>query len=83
MLLGLLGLVFLALKAANLTTFGTSKGYASARLIQRDPDLRPITNATEKQVHGMIQKSIAKSFSSKGMTYGKGDADQIVAYMVV
>ena len=62
---------------------GTSKGYASARLIQRDPDLRPITNATEKQVHGMIQKSIAKSFSSKGMTYGKGDADLIVAYMVI
>jgi phospholipid/cholesterol/gamma-HCH transport system substrate-binding protein len=31
-LLGLAGLLFLALKAANLTTFGTSKGYAlSAR----------------------------------------------------
>lgn len=62
---------------------GTNKGYTSARLIQRDPGLRPITNATEKQVHGMIQKSIAKEFSSKGMTYGKGGADLVVAYMVI
>jgi hypothetical protein len=62
---------------------GTSKGYASARLIQRDPSLPAMTNPTEIQVHGMIQKSLARSFSSKGMTYGKGDADLIVAYMVV
>jgi hypothetical protein len=62
---------------------GTSKGYASARLIQRDPKLPAITNTTEKQVHGMIQKSLAKSFTSKGMTYGKDGADLIVAYMVI
>ena len=62
---------------------GTSKGYASARLIQRDPNLPAITNPTEKQVHGMIQKSLAKHFTSKGMAYGKGDADLIVAYMVI
>jgi hypothetical protein len=62
---------------------GTSKGYASARLIQRDPNLPSSTNPTEKQVHGMIQKSLAKTFSSKGMSYGKGGADLIVAYMVI
>lgn len=62
---------------------GTSKGHTSARLIQRDPNLPAITNPTEKQVHGMIQKSIAKNFTAKGMTYGKGDTDLIVAYMVI
>ena len=62
---------------------GTSKGYASARLIQRDPDLPAITNATEKQIHGMIQKSLAKTFTTKGMSYGKGGSDLIVAYLVI
>lgn len=62
---------------------GTSKGYTSARLIQRDPAAPAITNTTERQVHGMIQKSLAKSFSSKGLAYGKGDADLVVAYMVI
>lgn len=62
---------------------GNSKGYSSARLIQRDPNLPAITNPTEKQVHGMIQRSLAKQFTSKGMAYGKGDADLIVAYMVI
>ena len=27
-----------------------------------------LPNATEKQVHGMIQNSIARQFTSKGMT---------------
>lgn len=62
---------------------GTSKGYTSARLIQRDPNGPAITNATEKQVHGMIQNSIAKQFASKGMTYGKGSSDLVVAYLVI
>ena len=62
---------------------GNSKSYHSARLIQRDPKARAITDATEKQVHGMIQKSIAGKFTSKGLTYGKSDADLAVAYMVV
>jgi len=62
---------------------GTSKGYASARLIQRDPNLPAVTKPIQKQVHGMIQKSISKQFASKGMVYGKGDADLIVAYLVI
>lgn len=62
---------------------GTSKGYGSARLIQRDPASPAITNATEKQVHGMIQKSISKQFASRGMAYGKGNADLVVAYLVI
>lgn len=62
---------------------GTSKGYTSARLIHRDPNLPAITNATEKQVHGMIQRSLAKQFTSRGMAYGKGNADLLVAYMVI
>jgi len=62
---------------------GTSKGYNSARLIQRDPNLPAPSAAIEKQVHGMIQRSLAKQFTSKGMTYGKGDADLVVAYLVI
>lgn len=62
---------------------GTSKGYTSARLIQRDPNSPAAASATEQQVHGMIQKSIARQFVSKGMAYGKGNADLAVAYMVI
>lgn len=62
---------------------GTSKGYASARLIQRDPNLPAPSKDIEKQVHGMIQKSLSKQFTSRGMAYGKSDADLIVAYMVI
>ncbi|MEY4569178.1 MAG: hypothetical protein RLZZ398_617 [Verrucomicrobiota bacterium] len=62
---------------------GTSKGYTSVRLIQRDPAGPAVTNATEKQVHGMIQNSISKQFTSKGMAYGRGSTDLVVAYMVI
>lgn len=62
---------------------GTSKGFNSARLIQRSPNLPAITNSTEKQVHSMVQRSLAKQFTSHGMAYGKGDSELIVAYMVI
>jgi hypothetical protein len=62
---------------------GTSKGYSSARLIQRDPNGPAITNTTEKQVHGMIQNSIARQFTSRGMSYGKGASDLVIAYLVI
>jgi hypothetical protein len=62
---------------------GTSKGYTSARLTVRDPGAPAITDATEKQVHGMIQKSIAKQFTAKGLAYGSGNAELVVAYMVI
>jgi hypothetical protein len=61
----------------------TSKGYSSARLIQRDPKAAPITNATEKQIHGMIQRSLANEFTAKGLTFGKSGAELVVAYMVI
>jgi hypothetical protein len=62
---------------------GTVKGYTSARLIQRDPSLPAVSGANEKQVHGMIQKSLAKQFAAKGVAYGKGGADLVVAYLVI
>lgn len=62
---------------------GTSAGYHSARLVQRDPSGPAITDSTEKQVHGMIQKSIARQFTSHGMSYGGGSSDLVVAYMVI
>jgi len=62
---------------------GSYKSYHSARLVQRDPGSPAITDATEKQVHGMIQTSIARQFAAKGMAYGKSGADLSVGYMVI
>ena len=62
---------------------GKRGNYQSVRLIQRSPNAPAITNATEKQVHGMIQNSLARQFTSKGMSYGSGSADLAVAYMVI
>jgi hypothetical protein len=62
---------------------GTSKGFHSARLIQRDPQAPAITNATERQIHGMIQSALAKQFTANGLAWDKGDADLVVAYMVI
>ncbi len=61
---------------------GTSKGYTSARLVQRNPNLKADT-ATQTQVHGMIQKSIAKQFTSHGLSYGRNPAQLTVAYLVI
>lgn len=62
---------------------GTSKGYTSARLIQRDPASPAITNPQEKQIHSLIQKSIATQFTGHGLSYGSGGAGLVVAYMVI
>lgn len=62
---------------------GTRKHYQSARLIQRDPNLPAPSTAVETQVHGMIQKSIANQFTSRGMSYGGGGSDLVVAYLVI
>lgn len=62
---------------------GTSKGYTSARLVQRDPKRPAPTDATEKKINDMIQKSIAGEFTANGLAYGKGGADLTVAYMVI
>ncbi len=62
---------------------GTSKGYTSARLTQRDPNQPAITNPGERSIHGMIQNSLRKQFSAKGLAYGAGDAGLVVAYLVI
>ena len=62
---------------------GTSKGYTSARLVQRNPNLTASTTATQTKVHQMIQKSLASQFTSHGLAYGKGNADLTVAYLVI
>lgn len=62
---------------------GTSKGYHSARLVQRDPNMSPPTDATEKQVHSLIQKSLSSQFAAKGLKYGAGSSDLTVAYLVI
>lgn len=62
---------------------GKRGDYQSARLIQRNPNPAVVITPTESQIHGMIQKSIARQFTSRGMSYGKGDADLAVAYLVI
>lgn len=62
---------------------GTSKGYTSARLTQRNPNLPAITNPTERSIHGMIQNSLRKQFSAKGLAYGAPNAELVVAYLVI
>lgn len=57
--------------------------YQSARLVQIKPNPQATVTATEKQVHGMIQNSLARQFSSKGLAYGKSDADLVIAYLVI
>jgi hypothetical protein len=62
---------------------GTSKGYTSARLTLRNPNLPAISDPAERSVHGMIQNSIGRQFRAKGLTYGASGADLIVAYLVI
>ena len=62
---------------------GTSKGYTSARLTQRDPNRPAISNPTERSIHGMIQDSLSRQFRSKGLAYGSANADLIAAYLVI
>ena len=61
---------------------GTSKGYTSARLIQRDPAVAS-ADANERQIHSMIQSSLSNKFTSHGLRYGSPGADLIVAYLVL
>ena len=62
---------------------GTHKGYASARLTLRNPNLPARTNPTELGIHGMIQDSLRRQFTAKGLAYGPANADLVVAYLVI
>jgi hypothetical protein len=62
---------------------GTSKSYISARLTQRNPNLPAISKPTERNIHGMIQDSLRRQFIAKGLAYGSGNADLVVAYLVI
>ena len=66
---------------------GTSQGYKSAKLIERNPDAEVTDDATaiakEKKIHGMLQKAIQNEFTSHGMSYGKKDSQLKVAYLVM
>lgn len=80
----LVSVSFLASCSTNVDMPQGKRGtYQSVRLIQRSPGSPAITDATEKQVHSLIQKSLARQFTAKGMTYGKADAALAVGYMVI
>ena len=66
---------------------GTSQGYQSARLIERNSDAEvtddAVAIAKEEKIHGMLQKALKSEFTSHGMSYGKKDAQLEVAYLVM
>ncbi len=66
---------------------GTSQGYTSARLIERNPKAEvtddPVAVAKENRIHKQIQQSIKREFTAHGMSYGKPDAQLTVAYLVM
>lgn len=83
-LLSILGLTALLFSCAGIDRpQGTSKGYTSARLIQRDPAAPEISDPTQRQIHSMIQSSLSRELTSKGLQYGSGSADLTVAYLVI
>ena len=61
---------------------GTRAEYKSATIIQRNPG-KPITDPTERQVYGMIQKSISKAFVTQGIDFGTSPSDLTVAFLVI
>lgn len=66
---------------------GTSQGYNTARLIERNLDADvtddAVAMAKEEKIHGMIQKAIQHEFTNHGLNYGKSGADLKVAYLVM
>ena len=62
---------------------GNSKGYSSARLVNRAPNSSIVITSKERQVHNMIQGSLKKQFTSHGKSYGQANSDLVVAYLVV
>lgn len=62
---------------------GNSKGYNSARLVKRSPQSTVTITSKERNVHNMIQSSIKSQFTSHGKSYGQGNADLVVGYMVI
>lgn len=61
---------------------GTSKGYSSARFIQPKP--QPFAAADPSaELNLRIQQSIAKEFEAHGLAVAAGDADLVIAYLVI
>jgi hypothetical protein len=69
------------------TPKGTSQGYSSARLIERNPEAEVTDDAAavakEKRIHRQIQSSLKNEFTRHGLSYGKSDAQLKVAYLVM
>ena len=82
-LLAVLSSVFVSCAPSIDQPKGTHKGYTSARLTQLNPDQPAVADPTQRAIHGMIQHSLRQQFTAKGLTYGKSDADLVVAYLVI
>jgi hypothetical protein len=62
---------------------GSSRGYQSARFVQRSSNAQPVTDAKEKKIHGMIQNSLASQFKANGLRFNDPSAELVVGYLVV
>ena len=51
--------------------------------MRRAPNAPPPATANERKIHGMIQSAIASQFNANGVTFGQGQAELIVSYLVV
>lgn len=81
--LAVMSLVLAACGPGIETPKGTSKGYTSARLTHLNPNLPAVSDPTQRSVHDMIQNSLRKQFSAKGLAYGSANADLVVAYLLI
>jgi len=61
---------------------GSSKGYQSVRFVHRGPNEQAVTDPKENKIHGMIQNSITRQFTSNGLQFNSG-AELVVAYLVI
>lgn len=64
---------------------GTSKGYASARLIDDDAKPLPQFAQIDADVNGMIQESIGSLVQKNGLAFKRADqeADVVVTYLLI
>ena len=62
---------------------GTSKGYTSARLVRTGAPVDTEGPEGSAEVNKTVQEAIAAQFRANGMPFGAGNADLIVAYMLI
>jgi len=86
LLAALLAAACLALPGCSSTRSEVESGPVQAKTFRFvDPPAAPRSTTVEKRavVHGMIQEAITRSLAERGLSRSAGEADVLVAYMVV